>query len=354
MRTTTRITKNPVRFLFRLFRIVLPVAREELGSWRRRAEAIPDPELRAQALASLTHKRFHADGGCVYAAVDPGVTKPLVRAIVALQTISDYLDNLCDRCNLYDPADFRQLHHAMRDAVRPGALPRDYYQLRGSLDDGGYLRDLVITCQNVLSELPGYPSVQDHVCWLVERYCELQENKHIDPPLRYATLAAWCKTYQADYPELEWWEFAAATGSTLGVFALFLAATRSVDRSAAKSICDSYFPWVCSLHILLDYLIDLEEDSREGDFNFVLCYSTPKMALERIHLIAQRSWQEAKQLSIGGRIHQFVVQGLLGMYLSDRKAMQQSQVRRAQSLVMRFGPTAWVFYWACLVYRIVR
>ena len=41
----------------------------------------------------------------------------LVSFIVALQTISDYLDNLCDRVEGADEAGMRMLHRAMLSAV---------------------------------------------------------------------------------------------------------------------------------------------------------------------------------------------------------------------------------------------
>jgi tetraprenyl-beta-curcumene synthase len=337
----------------------MPISRREIHHWTTLASAIPTEELRQQALDSLQDKRFHADGGCVYAAAEPTATPDLVRLIVALQTISDYLDNLCDRCHVFDAQDFHQLHHAMRDAVCPEAPLRNYYEHRtlkdgSSVNDGGYLDSLVLTCQATIRHLPGYSAVQAHVVWLVERYCELQEHKHIDPALRRATLENWCKPYLAEFPDLHWWEFAAATGSTLGMFSLFLAATKPVSQETADTIYKSYFPWVCGLHILLDYLIDLEEDKLEGDFNFVRCYETPKLARQRIRLFAWNSWDMAKRVQSTGRIHRFVVQGLLGMYLSDAKAASQRQVRRVRRLLFYFGPTAWMFYWACVVYRIVR
>ena len=40
-----------------------------------------------------------------------------IRFIVAYQTISDYLDNLCDRSTSLDPKDFSALHEAMKDAL---------------------------------------------------------------------------------------------------------------------------------------------------------------------------------------------------------------------------------------------
>ena len=43
--------------------------------------------------------------------------KEAIQFIVAYQTISDYLDNLCDRSTSLDPADFAALHEAMTDAL---------------------------------------------------------------------------------------------------------------------------------------------------------------------------------------------------------------------------------------------
>jgi pantothenate kinase type III len=82
--------------LLRYLGTVLPEVERQLGEWRIRADAIPDRQLRVQALASLSHKRFHCQGGSIFCAA-PGEYRPqLLRFIVAYQTMCDYLDNLCD------------------------------------------------------------------------------------------------------------------------------------------------------------------------------------------------------------------------------------------------------------------
>lgn len=348
---------QPSRFLYRLFRTVLPKARSALSYWTAMAQRIPDAELRRQALASLTDKRFHADGGCVFAAAtDRTQAEQVVEVVVALQTISDYLDNLCDRTDVLDELDFWQLHHAMRDAVHPDALHHDYYALRGRCDDGGYLDALVSTCQARLAEISHYPLIAPHVEWFVERYCELQQIKHIVPDDRHARLKAWAEEYQSEFPGIEWWEFAAATGSTLGMFALITTALTmgSEPSENGGQIASEYFPWICGLHILLDYVIDVDEDRREGDFNFVLCYDDPSYAVSRLQQFARQGLASAKRLGKHSAIHQHVVMGLLGMYLSDKKAGQQPIARAARRLVWRFGPTAWLYYAASVVYRVIR
>lgn len=345
---------RPTRFLYRLFHDVMPRSRAQVARWTALAESIPDDVLRLQALSSLRHKRFHADGGAVYAAARAEHAEVLVELIVALQTISDYLDNLCDRCDVYNAADFRLLHDSMRAAVNPGVPSKSYYALRGSLDDGGYLEALVTTCQNCVQKLPSYKLVQAKVNWFVERYCELQEKKHIEPELREATLLKWSSPYADKLDDILWWEFSAATGSTLGMFSLFLAATEPLNEETVKELTQAYFPWVCGLHILLDYLIDLEEDAAAKDFNFVACYANARFAKSRIHHFAKESVKRARHIGMDGYIHRFVVKGLLAMYFSDNKVRRQRDVRHARRMLVRFGPTTWLFYWATLLYRIVR
>lgn len=64
----------------------------------------------------------------MYAAFGTRACRDLVPLIVAFQTISDYLDNLCDRSDSLHCDDFRQLHLAMADALSPGMPKADYYR----------------------------------------------------------------------------------------------------------------------------------------------------------------------------------------------------------------------------------
>ncbi len=152
-RTDTRIPKGPMRLMYRVYKYVLPEVRSRLAEWRKQAERIPDSELRKQAIDSMSSKQFHCEGGSVYAAANLEYKDVLVEVIVAFQTISDYLDNLCDRSTSLDPRDFRQMHQSMLDAVDPAAPVSDYYMYHQEKDDGGYLLKLVTTCQSGLALL---------------------------------------------------------------------------------------------------------------------------------------------------------------------------------------------------------
>src|SRR5690606_30805973 len=156
------------------------------------ARRIPDEELRKQALASLAMKRFHCIGGSVYALLAPVRRRnDLIALIVALQTISDYLDNLCDRSTSMEAGDFRQLHRAMLEAVDPDLPLSDYYAFRTENDDDGYLHRLVAACRDALAKLPAYEAVKPHVKELAGLYAELQVRKHIRHKDREPALLAW-------------------------------------------------------------------------------------------------------------------------------------------------------------------
>ncbi|PWK06647.1 tetraprenyl-beta-curcumene synthase family protein [Tumebacillus permanentifrigoris] len=389
-----RHPETPFTLLRRSFRDVLPASARELKAWHERASEIPDPELQRQALMSLTTKRFHADGGTVYAtAAASEHVHTLVKLIVALQTISDYLDNLCDRSTSLDPQDFRQIHHAMLDAVTLEGGVHEYYAYRDEKNDGGYLTALVRTCQDQIALLPSYPHVQDAIRWLVSLYCDLQVHKHVRVEDREPRLIAWHEHHAAIHrsddprtataaashasssaqdrepllaestevtapiliPELAaltWYEFSAATGSTLGMFMLFLAASDDeLTTPDVHAILRAYFPWIGGLHILLDYFIDQEEDLEGGDLNFVTYYDAPERAYERIEEFASRSLQALEDLP-SPRFHRLVLQGLVGMYFSDAKVLGHSPHRKfVLALTADMGRIATLFHWVCRYYR---
>ena len=321
-------------YIFRVF----PMVEHDLNLWRVKAAAIPDEELRRQALTSIKMKRFHCQGGAIFALYTPGKTRELVRFIVALQTISDYLDNLCDRVPGADAQTFRTLHQAMLAAVDPAVALKDWYDTYPYQDDGGYLNLLVSACQETIAAFPGYRDIREDLLHLVQLYCDLQVYKHIEPRFRVEKLVNWFSEKKSLAPTLYWWEFAAATGSTLAMFALVaMAAARSVTTSERKELLDCYFPWVCGLHILLDYFIDLDEDEAYGDLNFVSFYPTPLAMEEGMKQFLQEALRGVEALPRPG-FHHTMTMGLLALYLSDSKATESGRSKISQQM-LRYGGT---------------
>lgn len=340
-----RAPQNPLRLMHRVYRYVLPEVRGQLMQWRSNAEQMGDPELKKQAIASMTAKEFHCQGGAVYAAANLEQRHVLIPLIVAFQTISDYLDNLCDRSTSLDPYDFRQLHQSMLDAVDPAAPLHDYYACRQEKEDGGYLEQLVKTCQSCICLLPSYALVAEHVRGLVSLYCDLQVYKHIRHDLRENELLQWWNGHKSRYADLHWNEFAAATGSTLGVFMLFLAASDPhLTREEAAAIREAYFPYVCGLHILLDYLIDQEEDQLGGDLNFCRYYGNREAAVQRISHVAAKARQRVATLHAPA-FHRMIIEGLIALYLSDPKVKTQQDVKRISRELMKRSPVTRLFFW---------
>ncbi|MED0675220.1 tetraprenyl-beta-curcumene synthase family protein [Aneurinibacillus thermoaerophilus] len=337
--------RGPLRLMYRLYRHIFPAVRAEVERWRERAGQIPDPELRKQALDSIENKRFHCEGGSVYAAAHLAWKEPLIRLIVAYQTISDYLDNLCDRSTSLGANNFARLHQAMLDAVSGRFSSVDYYEFNREKDDGGYLRALVAACHAEIEHLPNYALVRDDVYELASLYCNLQVHKHVVQEEREGRLLNWWQEHRGKAPDLKWNEFAAATGSTLGVFHLFqIASYPEVSASRIAFIKKAYFPWVCSLHILLDYLIDLEEDEIGGDLNFIAYYQNEREIYERIHYIVGEAKKNIQALP-DRKFHNMIVDGLLGLYLSDGKVQRQPMVRRVARWILRSSslPTRFFF-----------
>jgi tetraprenyl-beta-curcumene synthase len=336
----------------RIFLQVRPLVHRYLAAWTEKARAIPDPELRRQALMSIGSKTFHCEGGAIYGLLAGNRYREAIRFIVAYQTISDYLDNLCDRSTSLDPEDFTLLHQAMHHALTPSASPLAYYRLHPEQNDGGYLLDLVKTCQECLRTLDAYPLIADSLHRLADDYCTLQVHKHVRMEDRLPRLEGWFAGRQKDMPGLTWYEFSAATGSTLGIFCLVsYAFTDHLNPSMVRQIREAYFPWVQGLHILLDYFIDQTEDRLGGDLNFCSYYPSEGILATRLAFFYDRAVTGIADLP-DRHFHLMINKGLLGMYLADRKVSQQRDLRNlARKMLCLAGAVAWFFFIHCWIYR---
>lgn len=326
----------------KMIQLAFPEVHFALKRWRGQASLIPDSALRVQALSSIEKKAFHCQGGAAYALYPTALTSNAIQFIVAYQTISDYLDNLCDRSGVTEEEAFRQLHLAMADAVDPNAPMHDYYKHYPHKDDGGYLDNLVAACRREVERLPSLGTVKHILQWLSSLYSELQNKKHVLPTAREEKLLQWASLHTARYPMISVWEFCAATGSTLGIFLLFAAAqSPDLTTAEAEAMLAAYFPWVCGLHILLDYFIDAEEDAQEGDFNFISYYKNAEESVDRLSFFMDQALLRCSTLKYPG-FHKTVIRGLLAMYLSDRKV---DRSKRMVKRIVQYGGGKAVLYW---------
>ncbi|WP_281252291.1 tetraprenyl-beta-curcumene synthase family protein [Sediminibacillus massiliensis] len=318
-----------------VYRRIFPQVDHELNYWYQRASRIPDEELRKQAVSSIASKKFHCQGGAVYSVLAGAEWKEAIRFIVAYQTISDYLDNLCDRSTSLEPKDFRMLHQSMEDALSPENELKQYYLYRKEQDDGEYLADLVRTCQNCIRNLKDYHMIHDQVIQLEQLYSDLQVHKHVKKEERIPRLEKWFEQHKEQWPYLSWYEFSASSGSTLGIFC-FVSYTMGgkMNESLAGNLYESYFPYMQGLHILLDYYIDQEEDRLEGDLNFCNYYKNKEHMKERLLYFIENTNKSVQQLP-DREFHEMVHNGLVGLYLADPKVGRLEGGKKLTKLMLQ-------------------
>lgn len=334
---------------------IFPCVHKELAYWKQRAQGIADSELRHQALESINTKTFHCEGGSIYAILAGDNWREAIRFIVAYQTISDYLDNLCDRSTSLDPEDFEALHESMLHALTPGNETVNYYRLRDEQDDSDYLRDLVLTCQEALQNIGNYESNRSYFIQLAQLYSDLQVHKHVKMEERVPRLTSWFKKHQHKWQDLTWYEFSACTGSTLGIFCLAsYGFNDKLNKNLAEKIFQSYFPYMQGLHILLDYYIDQKEDAEEGDLNFCNYYEHSEEMKQRLVYFIAKTEEHVKGLP-DGHFHKMIQKGLVGMYLADTKVQSLHKSRQMiKSLLRAGGVKAKFFYFNTKLYHKIR
>ncbi|HEV3045742.1 MAG TPA: DUF2600 family protein [Solirubrobacteraceae bacterium] len=289
----------------------------ELRHWRARARLINDPVLRSLALFTQRAERGNYEGAAAYAALAPRAYRArVVRAVVAFQATYDYVDTLAEQSNPDPVANGRQLHLALLSALEPGTEQPDYYCHHSERHDNGYISNLVQTCRDALVSLPSYGAVAEpalHAASSIVAYQSLNHERVEERAVR--GLARWGATV-APGRGLRWWEAAAGGASSMTVFALIAAAARprlSAVETAATH--DAYYPWISSLHVLLDSLIDRAKDLEHGHHNLIDHYASPAEAAQRLGWIAARAVHAAESLPDGTR-HALILAAMTSFYLS--------------------------------------
>lgn len=342
-------------FFVRVVLTALPLTSRMLRPYRLLADRMTG-ELGEQARASIKGKTFHCQGASVYSLYPHLVRRgkdaqeTYVRFAVALQTISDYLDNLCDRADVYDARAFRTLHEALSDALDPSRLPVDYYREYPYKDDGGYLAVLVHDTRSALGDDSAVRTIVPHLTMFGKLYSDLQTYKHIALDKREEQMRKWTSAYGETYPTISGWEFAAACGSTLGIFALVSAKRDDMTAGEAQAITDAYFPYINGLHILLDYLIDREEDRAGGDLNFTFYYDSHEEMTERLLYFTREALAGASRAP-EPMFHTHIVYALLALYLTDPKTEHPDIKPVVMAIRAQIPPTAKRYFHLCRLLR---
>jgi tetraprenyl-beta-curcumene synthase len=330
---------------------VVPRVRLHLRRWEQVADAIPDPTLRAQALAALRAKRANAEAAAVFSLLAPrGRRTDVVALLVALQVLTDFLDSVSEAA-VEDPlCNGLTLHEALVDAVRSTSGPQDFYRHHPQCDDGGYVVQLVGFCQQTLDALPAAEVVRATVVGAARRCGAGQSYTHDAIHRGPRQLKMWSTTL-AQPTDYRWWEAAAGASSSVAVHALVAAAadaqTTLVD---AERIDAAYRFGIGSLTVLLDNAVDREADRVAGGHNYLDYYASSATAALRLASIARNVGADVRALPRHRR-HEVLVAGVLGFYLSAPAARTTYARPIQRELLAQASPAVWTIFAAMRVRR---
>jgi tetraprenyl-beta-curcumene synthase len=266
--------------------------------------------------------------------------RSVVRAAIAFQALYDLIDTLAER-PVPDPVANRQrLHQALLAALDPARPLLDYLEHSGLGDDGGYLSAMIETCRRSLAELPGYGSVKEAALRATERMIVYQTLNHDPSDENHLLLSDWADRLTPPSMELRWWETAAGAASSLGVFALIAAAAGAgLTTAEADALERAYFPWIGSLHVLLDSLIDRVSDLCTGDHSLVESYEGSEEMAERLGAIAAHAVRSAEDLP-QGRHHTLILVAMASFYLARPAAQDPGGAPATAQVLSELGAPA--------------
>lgn len=293
---------------------VTPVVRRQLRHWRRRADTIEDPQLRALALAKLRHEAFNAEVAAVAATLAPRPHRaPAVQAIVALELLYDYLDGLTERTHDDPLAEGERLYSAFTSAVDVRA--RLSAEQERALEAHAYLRELAGTVRSALAQLPASEAIGETARRCAERAAQAQIRMHAAPLLGTAQLADWALA-QDDSQALAWREYVAgAASSVLALHALIAAAADPRTTREQAEQLDAAYLSIAAVVTLLDGLIDHARDRDAGELSYASLYDDPRLLAKALSDTVRLASTRAMELP-GGPHHLMTLAGAIAYWSS--------------------------------------
>lgn len=322
---------------------IYPQAARELKRWRRHAAEIPDPTLRAQALASLDDKRRHAEGAAAFAVLSPRAERTrVVRLLVAFQVMYDYLDTISEQPGPDPLLDTLQLHTALTDALMPGVAHGPAYALHPAKTDGGYLARFIRTCGAVCDVLPAFGIVAPVVRSSSRLARQSQGYNHALPsaPPRFLSevVAPWAASEGGRAHGLTWWEVIGAAGSSLAILALVAAAADpTLERAERDAIHDVYSPWAGAVLALLDSIVDQSRDSAEETHSLSDRYPSSELAGERLSGFVRRAMAQTRRTAHPDR-HALILAAMIALFASAPEAKTPDARRAIERALDAAGP----------------
>jgi tetraprenyl-beta-curcumene synthase len=310
----------------------------EVRRWRRRAERIPDPCLRADALHVLGQRRGHLDGAALFWTIPRRRDQALLRALVTYELMQDYLDNVSERAAAVNGGEESQLYLALADAVEPDRPLSDHYHCQPWSEDGGFLRELIETFRAEAELLPSIEVVRPRLTRDAPQAAVLSTNHIADPGRRDAALRSWVEANLAHEPDLRWYELAAAASGWITTHVqLALAAQPGVTHEQSEEIYAAYFPWCTLTLTMLDSYADQAEDAARGHHSYFDHYASRDEGVERLCKSIERAAERLLSLPDGER-HGTLIACMIALYLSKDSARTSAMRDATRRIAHAGGP----------------
>ncbi len=307
----------------------------EIRRWRTHAVAIPDPDLRRDALKALDDKRGHADGAALFWTLPRSRNPELLRTLVRYELLQDFLDTVTEHGAAIGPRAGGRLYVSLLDALDLDRRPLDCFA-GSARDDGGYLAGLVEGCRNGCRALPGYDVVRPLLVRDAHRAGVLVVNHHVDPTARDAELERWAEQHLPGEHELPWFERTAAASGWITTHALLAtAASETITPEEAAAMHAAYFPWLAMALTMLDSYADQAEDRAHGDHSYVSHYASPEAAVERLRESVARAANGVLALPDGER-HAVLLGCMIALYLS-KDSTRAPELRAGTAAIVAAG-----------------
>lgn len=303
----------------------------EVAVWRARADRIPHPEVRANALQTLARKRSYLDGAALFWIIPERRDPQLLSLLVSFQIAADFMDQASEHGVAARGHSGGSMMPAFADAVDLGAPPTGgYYADHPWTGDGGYLRDLVAASRAGCAVLPEYGATRELLVREARHARALELVHEPDAVRRDAELQRLAQEWGQDDP---WWfEQAAGSASALTVIVLLALAADPTATDEDRHAAARAYRWVGALSTMLDSYVDQAEDAASGEWSAVARYPNPAVATERIGYLIDRSLREVGALP-GGERHTVIVSSMIALFLSRDSARSDDLASSTHELI---------------------
>lgn len=299
---------------------------KQTHQWSQGAGSIPDDSIRAAAMR--TFERGHLAGATLFATLNSHRNPELLRAVLAYQTIVDFLDDLHQRHPT--AVNGQRLYLALVDALIPGGPLPDYYAHHCAENDAGYLSSLIQDCRRHCAALPSFTKVQTRAVREARRTQRALTVGHCpDETSRERGLRRWVEREFPASGQWRWYEQAAAASGQLSTYVLLaLAAKADLEEGELDVTHAAYWPVIPALTTMLESL------SGDGDHRYIAHYQG--RPADRLTELIEIAAGRLADLPDGDR-QRVVLASMIALSLVEDNALSEETDSQRRQLLERAG-----------------